>query len=93
MDINFLLIDWQFFHSLYLYQEQLHLYFQNLESFSVEQMIIMIRSFFDKNNIVSETKLLSEKYFQNALDNLLVIPESKRSDLISFTNFIKNREY
>ena len=66
---------------------------QNLESFSVEQMIIMIRSFFDKNNIVSETKLLSEKYFQNALDNLLVIPESKRSDLISFTNFIKNREY
>lgn len=56
-------------------------------------MIIMIRSFFDKNNIINETKLLSEKYFQNALDNLLVIPESKRSDLISFTNFIKNREY
>ncbi len=56
-------------------------------------MINMIRSFFDKHNIFSETKSLSDKLFKNGLDNLLVIPEPNREDLIMFTEFLKKREY
>ena len=64
-----------------------------LESYSLEEMINMIRSFFDKHNIYSETKSLSDKLFKDGLDNLLVIPEPNRKDLIKFTEFLKKREY
>ena len=56
-------------------------------------MINMLRSFFDNHNIYSETKSLSDKLFKNGLDNLLVIPEPNREDLIMFTEFSKKREY
>ena len=64
-----------------------------LESYPLDEMINMIRSFFDKHNIYSETKSLSDKLFKNGLDNLLVIPEPNREDLIMFTEFLKKREY
>ncbi len=64
-----------------------------LESYPLDEMINMIRSFFDKHNIYSETKSLSDKLFKNGLDNLLVIPEPNREDLIMFTEFLKEREY
>ena len=67
--------------------------YHNVESYPLEKMLNLIRSFFNRYNIYSETKSLTEKYFNNAFDNLLVIPESNREYLISFTNFIRNREY
>ena len=67
--------------------------YHNIESYPIEKMLNIIRSFFDRHNIYSETKTLTEKYINNAFDNLLVIPESSREYLISFTNFIRNREY
>ena len=67
--------------------------YHNIESYPIEKMLNIIRSFFDRHNIYSETKTLTEKYINNAFDNLLVIPESNREYLISFTNFIRNREY
>ena len=67
--------------------------YHNVESYPIEKMLNIIRSFFEKHNIYSETKTLTEKYINNAFDNLLVIPESSREYLISFTNFIRNREY
>ena len=50
-------------------------------------------------NLLSEKILLSligslsDKLFKNGLDNLLVIPEPNREDLIMFTEFLKKREY
>ena len=64
-----------------------------IENYSVKKMLVMLRSFFNKHNIYSETKSLSDKYFNDGLDNLLVVPESNRNDLISFTNYLNNREF
>ena len=64
-----------------------------IKDFPIEKTIELLRSFFDQNDIYTETKSLSDKYLQDGLDNLLVIPKSNRNELKLFTNYLKNREY
>ena len=59
----------------------------------IEKTIELLRSFFDQNDIYTEVKSLSDKYLQDGLDNLLVVPKSNRNELKLFTNYLKNREY
>ena len=68
-------------------------YCYKIKDYPIEKMIELLRSFFEKHNIYTEAKSLSEKYLQDGLDNLLFIPESNRNELKLFTNYLKNREY
>jgi geranylgeranyl pyrophosphate synthase len=36
---------------------------------------------------------MAEEYFNNAVSDLVVIPDPGREELVAFTNFIKNRNY
>ena len=64
-----------------------------IKDYPIEKTIELLRSFFDQNDIYTEAKSLSDKYLQDGLDNLLVIPKSNRNELKLFTNYLKNREY
>ena len=50
-----------------------------IEDYPIEKMINMLRSFYEQHNIYSAAKSLSDKYLQDGLDNLLVIPKSNRN--------------
>ena len=59
----------------------------------IDEKLAAMRTFFKDNGVHAETIAMAEQYFNNAVSNLVVIPDPGRQELVEFTNFIKNRNY
>ena len=59
----------------------------------IDEKLAAMRTFFADTGVYAETIAMAEEYFNNAVDDLAVIPDPGREELVAFINFIKNRNY
>ena len=74
-------------------QEQWSEFCQVSEGQPIDEKLTGMRTFFKDTGVYAETTAMAEEYFNNAVSNLVVIPDQGRQELVAFTNFIKNRNY
>ena len=74
-------------------QEQWSEFCQRSEGQPIDEKLTAMRTFFKDSGVYAETTAMAEKYFNNAVSELVVIPDPGREELVAFTNFIKNRNY
>ena len=74
-------------------QEQWSEFCQRSQGQPIDEKLTAMRTFFNDSGVYGKTTAMAEDYFNNAVSNLVVIPESGREELVAFTNFIKNRNY
>jgi len=74
-------------------QEQWSEFCQRSEGQPIDEKLTGMRTFFKDSGVYAETTAMAEEYFNNAVSDLVVIPDPGREELVAFTNFIKNRNY
>ena len=74
-------------------QKQWSEFCQRSEGQPIDEKLTAMRTFFKDTGVYAETTAMAEEYFNNAVSDLVVIPDPGREELVAFTNFIKNRNY